>query len=1060
MTADNLVLTADTLIANRYQIHRLIGKGGMGAVYRAYDRLMGMDVALKYVTVPNIQLRFASQTLDGTEVDLRLILAQEFKTLASLRHPHIISVLDYGFYDANQPYFTMELLQNAKPLSAMWGLSMGEKVTLIAQILEALSYLHRRGIIHRDLKPANVLVNNPDDAQRVVKLLDFGLAVAQDYHTDERVVGTLAYIAPEVLQGAPVSRASDLYSVGIMAYELFTGEHPILKDDTTDFIEQLLTQDPDTSKLPEDLPLTPIIRKLIARKVDNRYTHTDEVLRALSQLNGVTILSETHPTRESYLQAAQFVGRDDEMNTLSTAFINTITQKGSAWLVGGESGVGKSRLLDELAIFALVNGALVLRGQSVKSGGLPYRQWRDPMRRLALCTPLSDIEASILKEIVPDIADLIRRDVADAPPMDGNPGQQRLILTMIDVMTRQKMPMLLLLEDLQWASESLNPLKHLLPLVTDLPLMIVGSYRDDERPHLPDELAGINTLKLNRLRIADIEALSQSMLGETGRQPEIISLLQRETEGNAFFIVEVVRALAEDAGQLNMVGIVTLPEKVMSGGIKAVIKRRLERVPPIASHLLKCAAVYGRQIDLAVMEQLWGRGQYDYDLNTWLTLCNEAAVLVVHDGKWQFAHDKLREGLLTDIPAEERPMLHQLVAEGIEVAYPNNAVYAEALTDHWYMAGDGVKTAQYACMAGEQALLVGNFHGAQSVLSKGLVLLPDKGHEPLHAHLLRYLGALHWRTSDYPQAKRFYAESVDIATRIGDKSALADALNGLAFVECLCDEYPQASEHAQTALDNARLAHDQRNTARALSNLGIVAESEQDFITARALYDEAVHIFRLIGDKRGLASALNNTGSVADSLGDYPSAKTYYEESLNLCKEIGYRHGIATLTNNLGILYERLEDYQQAWTYYQESLKVANNIRDRRGSAHTFSNLIYTAIELGRISDARQYIRDAVLAIKDGYATNITPHVIAGAGFLYIEMGMYDKVAALVGQLNHIPHDHDFKTLRLAGLLRELGGKLTQEQLDKIAKSQKPRPPMDILNDILEEFLRFDMKRF
>jgi tetratricopeptide (TPR) repeat protein len=1059
MTTD-IALSPNTLIANRYRVQHLIGKGGMGAVYRAYDRLMRQDVALKYVTVPNPHLRFASQTQDGSEVDLRLVLAQEFKTLASLRHPHIISVLDYGFYDANQPYFTMELLEDAKPLSAMVGLSMHDKVALFAQIIEALSYLHRRGIIHRDLKPANVLVNQPDNPARAVKLLDFGLAIAQDYHVDERVVGTLAYIAPEVLQGAPVSRASDLYSVGIMAYELFTGEHPILKDDTSDFIEQLLLHDPDTSKLPDDFPLAPIIRKLIARKVDQRYTHTEAVLNDLVHTRGVHITIDTYPTRESYLQSAQFVGRDAEMNTLSTAFVNAIGGKGSAWLVGGESGVGKSRLLDELAIFALVNGALVLRGQSVKTGGLPYRQWRDPMRRLALCTPLSDIEASILKQIVPDIADLIGRNVPDAPPMDGNAGQQRLILTILDVISRQKVPILMLLEDLQWASESLTPLKQLLPIVGDLPLMIVGSYRDDERPHLPNELTGINLLKLERLRLADIEALSRAMLGEAGRQPEIISLLQRETEGNAFFIVEVVRALAEDAGQLNMVGIVTLPEKVMSGGIQAVIKRRLERVPASASYLLKCAAVYGRQIDLAVMTDVWKRGQYSYDLTTWLTLCNEAAVLVVHDGRWQFAHDKLREGLLADISADERPALHRTVAQAIEAVYPDNVAYAEALTEHWYMAGEGVKTAQYACLAGEQALLVGNFHGAQSLLSKGLVQLPDTGYELLQATLLRYLGALHWRTSDYPQAKRFYQESADIATRMDDKAALADALNGLSFVECLCEEYDSAYQHAQIALDNARLVHDRRNTARALSNLGIVAESQQDFVIARALYDESVYLFRSIDDKRGLASALNNMGSIADSLGDYASAKIYYEESLNLCKEIGYRHGIATLTNNLGILYERLDDYQQAWAYYQESLAVANHIRDRRGSAHTFSNLIYIAIELGRISDARTYIRDAIFAIKDGYANNIIPHIIAGAGFLYIHMGMYDKAAALVGQLNYMQHDHDFKSLRLAGLLRELGGKVTQEQVDKIVQAQKPRPPMDILNEILEECLRLDTKRF
>lgn len=1060
MTADDVLLTTNTLIANRYRIHHLIGRGGMGAVYRAYDRLMGVDVALKYVTVSHTQLHVNSQKSQHAHIDLRLVLAQEFKTLASLRHPYIISVLDYGFYNAHHPYFTMELLQNAKPLSAMLGLSVEEKIHLLTQVLEALSYLHRRGIIHRDLKPANVLVEHPDHAKRIVKLLDFGLAIGQGYQTDERVVGTLAYIAPEVLQGAPVSRASDLYAVGIMAYELLVGEHPILKDDTTDFIEQLLTQDPDTSKLPADLPLTPIIRKLIARKVDSRYAHPDDVLRELSQLGGVAISSETHLTRESYLQAAQFVGREAEMTVLSNALVDAIAQHGSAWLVGGESGVGKSRLLDELAIFALVNGMLVLRGQSVKSGGLPYRQWREPMRRLALCTPLSDLEAGVLKEIVPDIADLIGRPVPDAPRMDGNPAQQRLILTIADVLTRQKTPILLLLEDLQWASESLAPLKHLLPLVGDLPLMIVGSYRDDERPHLPNELAGIRVIKLNRLRLADIEALSRSMLGEVGRQPDIISLLQRETEGNAFFIVEVVRALAEDAGQLNMVGVVTLPEKVMSGGIQAVIKRRLERVPPAATHLLRCAAVYGRQLDLAIMAHIWEQGQYDYDLHMWLTICDEAAVLVVHEGRWQFAHDKLREGVLADIPLHERPALHRLVAQAIEAVYPNDPIYAEALTEHWYSAGDGVKTAHYACIAGETALLVGNFHGAQSLLSKGLVLLPDVGYEGLQAQLLRYLGALHWRTSDYPQAKQFYQQSADLAQRIHDRSALADALNGLAFVACLCEEYDSAVQYAQTALDNARLALDKRNTARALSNLGIVAESKGELFTARALYDEAVSIFRTIGDKRGLASALNNSGSIADSIGDYAAAKIYYEESLSLCREIGYRHGIATLTNNLGILYERLDDYQQAWTYYQESLQVATTIRDRRGSAHTYSNLIYAAIELGRLADARQYIREAILAIKDGYAVNIIPHVMAGAGFLYVEMGMYDKAAALVGQLQYISHDHDFKTLRLANLLRQLGGQMTQDQLDNIIHSQQPRSPIDILSDILEEFLRIDMKRF
>jgi hypothetical protein len=123
-------------------------------------------------------------------------------------------------------------------------------------------------------------------------------------------------------------------------------------------------------------------------------------------------------------------------------------------------------------------------------------------------------------------------------------------------------------------------------------------------------------------------------------------------------------------------------------------------------------------------------------------------------------------------------------------------------------------------------------------------------------------------------------------------------------------------------------------------------------------------------------------------------------------------------------------------------------------------NLVYTAIELGRVSDAQGYIRNAILAVKDGIAPNIIPHIIAGAGFLYLQMDALEKVATLVGQLNHIPYDHDFKTMRLDILLKALTEKMPLQQVELIAKFLKPRPPMDILNEILEDFLRFDTKRF
>lgn len=136
------------------------------------------------------------------------------------------------------------------------------------------------------------------------------------------------------------------------------------------------------------------------------------------------------------------MGRQAELQQLTTALQDTIAGNGSAWLVGGESGVGKSRLLEELRTVGLVEGALVLRGQAVEGGGLPYQLWRDPLRRLVLSVALSDLEAGVLKPIVPDISTLLERDVPDAPELAGEAGQQRLAVTIADVIKRQPQPLL------------------------------------------------------------------------------------------------------------------------------------------------------------------------------------------------------------------------------------------------------------------------------------------------------------------------------------------------------------------------------------------------------------------------------------------------------------------------------------------------------------------------------------------------------------------------------------------------------------------------------------------
>src|SRR5690606_23748865 len=144
------------------------------------------------------------------DATLRLALTREFQVLASLRHPNVVDVLDYGFDDEQRPYFTMSLIENAVSLrEAGRRAPLAQKVSLLIQVLEALVYLHRRGIIHRDLKPDNALVT-PDGQVRV---LDFGLAIARDQGPDGVYAGTVRYMAPEVVRGEPPDEASDLYSV-------------------------------------------------------------------------------------------------------------------------------------------------------------------------------------------------------------------------------------------------------------------------------------------------------------------------------------------------------------------------------------------------------------------------------------------------------------------------------------------------------------------------------------------------------------------------------------------------------------------------------------------------------------------------------------------------------------------------------------------------------------------------------------------------------------------------------------------------------------------------------
>lgn len=748
-------LTQTPVIASRrYQFLDRVGSGGMGTVYRVQDRLLGKAVALKQVTATQQQIRFNSISNSS---DFRLALANEFKILSTLRHPNIVSVLDYGFDEERQPYFTMEFMDGAQTLlEAAYQQPLMVKLNLIVQVLQALAYLHRRGILHRDLKPANVLV-----VDGTVKVLDFGLSVTEAH--GEETVGTLAYMAPELLSGTAASQSSDLYAVGVMAFELIADRHPFSVDNISRLIDEILTVQPDIELLHTEPEIVHLIERLLSKEPHVRYQDATKVIFALNKAITQELTLETTASRESFLQAAKFVGRDLEFNQLVQAFTHASAGQGSLWLVGGESGVGKSRFLDELRTLALVKGALVSRGQAIGEGGKPYQVWRDVVRQMTLHLPLDAEETSILKQLIPDIAALLDiEDIPTAPEISSQANQVRLLSTIEAIFKRSTEPVVVILEDLHWeGSESLALMNRLARSIGQLPLLIVGSYRDDERPDLPKDVAEARVLKLERFNASGVASLSESMLGAAGREPTVVDLLQRETEGNVFFMIEVVRALAEDAGQLDLIGTITLPERIFTGGIQLVVERRLNRVPEVDQGLLYIAAVGGRQLDLRVLQAV----DPSKDLELWLLTCSGAAMLEVSEGVWRFAHDKLREKLITDLNArpDEKRRIHRTVALAVEAVYGDDPEQVARLAHHWAQADDPGKEVHYTWLAGEQLLHSGAYQETVRYLERARDLFKQFKSIPLQrARCERLLAEAYLGLGKLVEARRSLERALEL----------------------------------------------------------------------------------------------------------------------------------------------------------------------------------------------------------------------------------------------------------------------------------------------------------
>ncbi len=466
-------------------------------------------------------------------------------------------------------------------------------------------------------------------------------------------------------------------------------------------------------------------------------------------------------------------------------------------LLTGDPGIGKSRLAAEIARRAQDAGAFVLAGRSPQEALVPYQPFVEALRHYFLGVPFSELGASAREygsELARLVPELRRRAPELPPPMDSEPETERyrLFEAVVGLMSEisATAPVLLVLDDLQWADRpTLLLLRHLARAPNRGRVLVLGAYRGTEARMggLADALAELRRDRL--VTQIDVPGLGESDTAElvrlrTGTQPATSfgRALHEETEGNPFFIEEIVRHLAEAGVQTDHAGARALQRFGLPEGVKDVIARRLTRLDAQAMEFLRAAAVIGRDFDAGLAERVASLDE-DAFLNALEEALASGLVLEapVSSGRYSFSHALIRETLYEGMSAPRRTRTHRRVGEALEASGGDR--YLTALALHFTRAAgpeDAEKAIEYATRAGEQATTMLAHEEAVDHYMRALEVLDRFNHDAdsRRCELLILLGEAQVRAGERPPAWETFREAAAIASRLGDGERLARAAIG------------------------------------------------------------------------------------------------------------------------------------------------------------------------------------------------------------------------------------------------------------------------------------------
>lgn len=609
MHSQPLELVPGEVLDGKYRVERLLGVGGMGAVYVAERTSLQDKVAIKSIL-----------TSQNTEINRKRFL-QEARAAAKVRHPNVVKIFDFGEPGGRPPYMVMEYLAGptlAAVIRDYAPMPLARALWIFSGICAAVEAGHRRGVIHRDLKPGNVILSRADDGRETVKVLDFGLArllmenEVSALTSPGTMLGTCSYMSPELIEANLASGASDIYALGVVLYEMVTGRSPFRAENNAATIWKITSGEYERpADLVPDLPheICAGIEAALARDPKDRPASPEELAARVGAPLAASASEHDRPhielARPSSTPAAQeqsggalprpeappssivissqpvasevttadvgvnldggertippilkdgpvfsdvFVGRAAELDALRREYRMTLDGRGRLVIIKGDPGVGKSRLLESFGEWARSQGAVMLRGRFFAYEGdqpPPYETFL-----WMLTAPVSSSHVS-------------RRTTMSATQITPrtDPGLQQDKWRAFSSLTQgfaeraRGRPLVLTVDDLQWGTGlDLEFLAHL-PRQVDSPVMVVGTARTGSRSDHDGELEAwlarlgsqraLSALRLEGFAIGEVRAWFQACFPGIRIRPQDLRRLQHATSGNPYYLTEVVGQLVQ-----------------------------------------------------------------------------------------------------------------------------------------------------------------------------------------------------------------------------------------------------------------------------------------------------------------------------------------------------------------------------------------------------------------------------------------------------------------------------------------------------------------------------------